>query len=92
MVGNMKHTGTSVIFISPFKIKAGIDSHIGSRNFDILVVRDVYAGRIVHLVVSARCNRETRYSTLSMIEYSINIWREYALIIVIDSYGRISPP
>ena len=92
VVRYMKHAGTSIILISTLKVKAGVDSHIGSRNLDILIVRDIYSGRIIHLVVSTRCDGETGYGTLSMVENGIDIGREYALIVVVHRYGRVCPP
>ena len=92
MVGYMKHAGTGIVLISALEVKTGVDGHIGSRNLDILIVRDIYSGRIVHLVVSTRCDGETGYSTLSMIEHGIDIGREYALIVIVYCYGRVCPP
>ena len=88
----MQHTGTGVILISTLEVKTGIYSHIGSRNLDILIVRDVHSGGIVHLIISTRCNRKTGYGTFSMVEHGIDIRREYALIVIIHRYGRIRPP
>ena len=92
MIGYMQHTGTGIILISTLEVKTGIYSHIGSRNLDILIVRDVHSGGIVHLIISTRCDRKTGYGTFSMVEHGIDIRREYALIVIIHRYGRIRPP
>ena len=92
MICHMKHTCTSVVFVATLKVVTGVDSHIRSRNFDILIVRNVYSGRIVHLIISTRCYREAGYGTLSMIEHRIDVGRKYTLIVVVHRYGRIRPP
>ena len=92
VIGYVKHTCMRIVLISTFEIIPGIDSHVRSRYFDIFIVRDVYSGRIVHFVISARGNREAGNGPLSMIEHRINIGWEYTLIMVVHRYGRICPP
>ena len=65
---------------------------VSYTHLDILIVRNVYSGRIVHPIISTRCYREAGYGTLSMIEHRIDVGRKYTRIGVVHRYGRIRPP
>ena len=92
MTGYMQHTCLGVVLVTSLEVVLRVNSHIAGWYIDILVVRDIYTSRIVHLIISTRSDREARYSTLTMIKYSIHIRREHALIFIIYLYCRISPP
>ena len=67
-------------------------SHIRSRYRYIFVSRNIYSGRIVHLVISPCSNGITGDITFTMVKNRIYISREYRLIVFIHSNCWISPP
>ena len=50
----MQHTGTGVVFVSTLEVEARVDAHVTGWYEDILVVRNVYTCRVVHLVIGSR--------------------------------------
>ena len=88
----MQHTTLRIIFISTLEIVLGVDSHIACWHIDILIVRNIHACRVIHLIISACRNGERRYGTLTMIEYCIHIGWEHALISIVYLNSRIRPP
>ena len=88
----MQHTRLGVVLITALEVIAGVHAHIARRHLDILVVGDVDTGRVVHLIVCARSDGEAADGTLAMIKDGIDIWREDALIVVVDLHGRVGPP
>ena len=92
MVCHMQDTGTGIIFITANKVIFGTDRHIGSRDRYILITGNIHTCGIIHLIISARCNRITGNIPFAMIEYSIHIGRKHRLIGIIHSNSRIRPP
>ena len=88
----MQHTGTGVVFVSTLEVEARVDAHVTGWYEDILVVRNVYTCRVVHLVIGSRSYGERRYGTFAMIEYGIDVWWENALIGIVYIHCRVSPP
>ena len=92
MTGYMQHTCLGVVLIASFKVVLRVNSHIAGWYIDILVVRDIYTSRIVHLIIGTGSDREARYSTLTMIEHSIDIGWEHTLIVIVHLYSWVCPP
>ncbi|CCZ49339.1 unknown [Bacteroides sp. CAG:661] len=92
MAGHVEHAGLGVVFVAAFEVEARVDGHVGGRHFDVLVVRDVYAGRVVHLVIGACGDGKSADGPLAMVEHGVDVGREDALIIVVDGNSRIGPP
>ena len=89
---HVKHAGAGIVLITAFEVEARVDSHVRGGYLDVLVVRDVNSCRIVHLVIRARGDRETRYGTFPVVEHRIDVGREHALVMVVHRYGRVCPP
>ena len=81
-----------VVLVAALEVIFRIHGHITGRYLDILVVGDVDACGIVHLIIGASGNRETTDRPLSMVEHRIDIGREHALILVVNLHGWIGPP
>ena len=88
----MEHSCLSVALIAPFEIVFRVDAHVGSGHEDVFIVGDVDAGRIVHLVVSARGDRERADGAFAVVEDRIDVGREDGAVMVVDCNGRIGPP
>ena len=92
VTGHMQHTGAGVVLVATLEVEARIDSHIRCRDTDILVVRDVNAGRVVHFIIGARSDGERRDGPLAMIEDGVDVGGEHALILVVHLHSGIGPP
>ena len=90
--GHVEHAGAGVVFVSAFKVVFGVDSHVGGGHLDILVVGDVDAGRVVHLVVCAGGDWEGADCSFAMVEDGVDVGGEYALVVVVDGYCGVGPP
>ena len=88
----MQHAGLRVVLVAALEVVFGVDGHVGGGHLDILVVADVHAGRIVHLVVGAGGDGEAAHGALAVIEHGVDVGREHALIGVVDLHRRIGPP
>ena len=88
----MQHSCLGVVLVTAFKVVLRVNSHIAGWHIYILVVRDIHASRIIHLVICTRSDREAADSPLTMIKHCINIRWEHALIFIIHLYRRICPP
>ena len=92
VAGHVEHTAMRVILIAAFKVVFRVDTHIGCRHLDVLIVGDVHTCGVVHLVIGACSDRERTDGTLAVVEDGVDVLREDALIIVVDSHGRVGPP
>ena len=88
----MEHASLGVVLVTALEIVLRVHGHIARRYVDVLVVRDVHACRIVHLVIGSRSNGEARHSALAMIEHGIHVGWEHALVGIVHLYRRIRPP
>ena len=88
----MQHAGLGVVLIASLEIETRVDPHIARGHLDVTVVGDVDTGGVVHLVIGARGNGEGRHGPLAMVEDSVDVGGEYALIGIVDGHGRIGPP
>ena len=90
--GHMEHTGLSVVLVAALEVVARVDAHIRCGHLDVLVVGDVYSGRVVHLVVCAGSDGEGAYGTLAVVEHGVDVRREDALVVVVDGHSGVGPP
>ena len=88
----MKHAATGVVLVAALEVVLRVDGHVARGHFDILVVRDVDAGRVVHLVIGTRGDGEAADGALAMVEDSVHVGREDALVGVVHLDGGVSPP
>ena len=88
----MQHSGTGVVLVAALEVVFRVYGHVRGGHLDIAVVRDIHSGRIVHFIIGACGNGETRHRTLAMIENGIHVGREHRLIVVVHLDGRICPP
>ena len=88
----MQHTALRIVLIATLKVILGVDSHIGGRYIDVLVVRDVHTCRVVHLIICTCGDGETADGALAMIEDGIHVRGEHALIGIVHLNGGIGPP
>ena len=88
----MKHSAMGIVLVAPFEIVFRAGDHIGSGDVDVLVVGDVNACAVVHLVVCSCGYWEGRYGTLAMVENGIDVRWEHALVGIVYCHGRVCPP
>ncbi|CCY64377.1 unknown [Prevotella sp. CAG:1124] len=92
VVGNVQHTGTCVVLVATLEVVLAVYGHVAGRHKDVLIVRDVNSGRVVHLVICARSDGERAYGALSVVEHCVDVWRENALVVVVYCHGGVGPP
>ena len=92
MVRHMQHTALRVVLVTALEIIVRGGDHIGGRDLDILVVGNVDTGRVIHLVIHTRRDREGADRPFSVVEDRIHVRREHALVSVVHLDGRIGPP
>ena len=88
----MQHPGTCVVLIPTLEVVLGVHPHIACGDEDILVVGNIHSGAVVHLVIGAGSYGEAGNRPLAVVEHSIDIRREHALVSVVDLNGRVGPP
>ena len=88
----MQHATLCIILIATFEVVFRVHSHVTRRHKDVLVIRDVHACRVIHLIIGTRGYGERRYGTLAMIEDGIHIRREYTLVFIVHLDCWVSPP
>ena len=88
----MQHTRLRVVLVASFEVEARVYTHIARRNVDVLVVRDVYACRIVHLIIGTCSDGETADGAFSMVEHGVDVGWKHALVLIVHLDGRVSPP
>ena len=88
----MQHSRLGVVHVATLEVVFRVHGHIRGGHLDVAVVRDVHAGRVVHLVIGAGGNGETRHRPLAMVENGIHVGREHRLVFVVHLNGRIGPP
>ena len=88
----MQHSRLGVVLVAALEVVFRVHGHIRGGHLYVAVVRDVHAGRVVHLVVGAGGNGETRHRPLAMVEDGIHVGREHRLVFVVHLNGRIGPP
>ena len=92
VVCHVQHSGLCVVLVAALKVILAVNGHVARGHKDVLIVRDVHSCRIVHLVIRARCYRERAYGALSVVEHRVDVWREHALVMVVNCHGRVGPP
>ena len=92
VVGDVHHARLDTVVITADKVKVGMIGHVGGRNRDILVARNIGAWRVVHFVVSAGGNRKIGDGPLAMIHHRVDIGREDRLVVIVDMDRRVGPP
>ncbi|MNN46478.1 hypothetical protein D3C81_1608600 [compost metagenome] len=80
------------MIVSAHEVVVGLVSHVGRRHRDIFVAGNIYALRVIHLVVGASGNWKPRDIAFAVVEYGGNVRRKHGLRMVIDRHGRVSPP
>ena len=89
---HVQHACVRVILIASLEIILGIGGHERSRDWDVLVIGNVYSRGIIHLVVGPRRNRETGDRPLAVVEHGMDVRREHALVSLVDLHRGIGPP
>ena len=92
VVRHVQHAAAGIVLITTLEIVVRSGDHVRSRDLDILVIGDIHPGRVVHLVVDARRDREGAHRPLTMVEDSVDIRREDALVGIVHLDGGVRPP
>ena len=88
----MQHAALRIVLIATLEVIFGVDGHIARRHIDILIVRDIHTGGVVHFIIGTRSDGERRHCPLAMIEDGIHIRWEHTLIGIVHLNSRIRPP
>ena len=88
----MQHAAVGVVLVAALEVVLRVHGHIACGHLDVLVVRDVDARRVVHLIIGARSNGEARYGTLAVVEHRVYIRWKHALVFIVHLDGGVGPP
>ena len=88
----MQHTAVGVVLVAALEVVFRVHGHIARGHIDILIVRDVDACRIVHLVIGSRSDGETRHGAFAMVKDCVHVGWKYRLVLVVHLNGRVRPP
>ena len=88
----MQHAGLAAVIVIANKIEVGVIGHIRCRHRDVLVARNVGAGRVIDLVVGSGGDREGADIALAVVHHRVNVGRKHRLVVVVHMYCWVGPP
>ena len=92
MVSDMQQSALLLVVIRADEVIVRFVGHVGRRDRNVFVARDIHARRIIHFVVGAGGDREGRHIAFTVVENGGDIGRKYALMTVSAGDCRIGPP